>query len=91
VTVAVRPLDNAELERSTNKLRRLVYQANPAGPYDVDWHSSIWGWLETHVLADEMHRWVLVTDEGEVVGHLAAIPQYYWIGGERVVAHTPAD
>ena len=91
MTVAVRPLDNAELERSTTKLRRLVYQANPAGSYNVDWHSSIWGWLETHVLADEMHRWVLVTDEGEVVGHLAAIPQYYWIGGERVVAHTPAD
>jgi hypothetical protein len=38
-----------------------------------------------------MHRWVLATDEGEVVGHLAAVPQFYRIGGERVVAHTPAD
>ena len=38
-----------------------------------------------------MHRWVLATEEGEVVGHLAAVPQYYRIGGERVVAHTPAD
>src|SRR3712207_7532688 len=37
------------------------------------------------------HRWVLAADEGEVVGHLAAIPQFYRIGGERVVAHTPAD
>jgi hypothetical protein len=26
-----------------------------------------------------------------VVGHLAAIPQFYRIAGERVVAHTPAD
>ena len=38
-----------------------------------------------------MHRWVLATEEGEVVGHLAAVPLFYRIGGERVVAHTPAD
>jgi hypothetical protein len=38
-----------------------------------------------------MHRWVLATGEGEVVGHLAAVPLFYRIGGERVVAHTPAD
>jgi hypothetical protein len=38
-----------------------------------------------------LHRWVLATEEGEVVGHLAAVPLFYRIGGERVVAHTPAD
>jgi hypothetical protein len=38
-----------------------------------------------------MHRWVLVTEEGEIVGHLAAVPQYYRIEGQRIVAHTPAD
>ena len=38
-----------------------------------------------------MHRWVLASEEGEVVGHLAAVPLFYRIGGERVVAHTPAD
>jgi hypothetical protein len=27
---------------------------------------------------------------GEIVGHLAALPQYYRINGQRVVAHTPA-
>ena len=37
-----------------------------------------------------MHRWV-VDAEGEIVGHLAALPQYYRINGQRVVAHTPAD
>ena len=37
-----------------------------------------------------MHRWV-VDAEGEIVGHLAALPQYYRINGKRVVAHTPAD
>jgi len=38
-----------------------------------------------------MYRWVLVTDNGEVVGHLAATPQYYRLNGQRVVAHTPTD
>jgi len=37
-----------------------------------------------------MHRWV-VDAEGEIVGHLAALPQYYRINGQRVVAHTPSD
>jgi hypothetical protein len=41
-------------------------------------------------LANQMHRWV-VDAEGEIVGHLAALPQYYRIDGQRVVAHTPAD
>jgi hypothetical protein len=88
--VAVRPLDNADLERGVDKLRTLIYPDHPEA-YEVDWHARIWGWLGTHPLADESHRWVLATDEGEVVGHLAAIPQFYRIGGERVVAHTPAD
>jgi len=29
--------------------------------------------------------------EGEIVGHLAGLPQYYRINGQRVVAHTPAE
>jgi hypothetical protein len=88
--ITVRPLDNAELERGTNKLRTLIYPDHPEA-YDVDWHSSVWSWLGTHPLADEMHRWVLATEENEVVGHLAAVPLFYRVGGERVVAHTPAD
>jgi hypothetical protein len=32
-----------------------------------------------------------VTEEGEVVGHLTAFPQYYRIDGQQVVAHTPGD
>jgi hypothetical protein len=38
-----------------------------------------------------MHRWVVATEEGEVVGHLATLPQFYQISHQRVVAHTPAD
>ena len=87
--VVVRPLESADLP-GIERLRILVYPHHPEAHY-VDWHSSIWRWLESHPLASEMHRWVLVTEEGEVVGHLAATPQYYRINGQRLVAHTPAD
>jgi hypothetical protein len=88
--IAVRPLDNAELERGTDKLRTLVYPDHPEA-HEVDWHALVWRWLGTHPLAGELHRWVLASEENEVVGHLAAVPLFYRVGGERVVAHTPAD
>src|SRR5919112_877564 len=47
-------------------------------------------WSERHPLADRIHRWV-ADAEGEIVGHLAGLPQYYRIDGQRVVAHTPAE
>jgi hypothetical protein len=88
--VVVRLVESADLP-GIDKLRILVYPHLPES-YDFEWHASIWRWLESHPLAgDEMHRWILATEEGEVVGHLAAIPQYYRVNGQRVVAHTPAD
>jgi manganese/zinc/iron transport system substrate-binding protein len=81
--IAVRPLDNPELERGADKLRTLIYPDHPEA-YETDWHASVWRWLGTHPLADEMHRWVLASEENEVVGHLAAVPLYYRVGGERV-------
>jgi hypothetical protein len=86
--VAVRPFASTDLE-GIARLRTLAYPRTEA--WDTVWQSSVWRWLGTHPLANEMHRWVLVTEEGEVVGHLAALPQFYWISGQRVVAHTPAD
>ena len=86
----VRPLDNADLERGADKLRTLIYPDHPEA-YEVDWHAAVWRWLGTHPLAEELHRWVAATEDGEVVGHLAAVPLFYRIAGERVVAHTPAD
>ncbi len=71
------------------KLRILIRPDDP-NAYNTDWQSRLWRWLESHPLADQMHRWV-VDAEGEIVGHLAALPQYYRINGQRVVAHTPAD
>jgi hypothetical protein len=89
IKAVVRPFERADLD-GVSRLRILVYPER-AESYDVDWHSSIWRWLATHPLADQMHRWVVVTEGGKVVGHLAAIPQFYRIRGQRVVAHTPAD
>lgn len=87
----IRPLDNSpELQEGVDRLRTLVFPYY-ADAGNVELHASLWGWLENHPLGNDMHRWVLVADDDRVVGHLAATPQYYRIGGKRVVAHTPGD
>ncbi len=88
----VRPLDDStNLREGTDRLRALVYPA-AQDSHDPRWHRLLWRWLESHPLAAEhMHRWVLATEADEVVGHLAATPQWYRINGQRVIAHTPAD
>src|ERR671932_1454366 len=88
--VVVRPAADGDLE-GINRLRSLVYPVSQDS-HDPEWHQRVWSWLESHPLAEEeFHRWVLSTEEGEIVGHLAATPTRYRINGERVVAHTPAD
>jgi hypothetical protein len=85
----IRPLESTGDQEDLAKLRTFVRPHSPEAR-DASWQLSIWSWLERHPLASEMHRWVLDTGE-EIVGHLAALPQYYRIGGQRVVAHAPAD
>jgi hypothetical protein len=85
----VRALEGTDLE-GFDRLRTLLYPDRPE-TFDTDRYFSIWRWLGTHPLADQMQRWVVATEEGEVVGHLAAQPQFYRISHQRVVAHTPAD
>ena len=91
--VVVRPYKSSDLRSVVTKLRTFAfaehYTEDP-GAFDVEWNSSVWRWLETHPLADDMHRWVLDHD-GQAVGFLAAVPQFYRIDGRRVVAHTPAE
>jgi hypothetical protein len=87
--VVVRPLESSNLQRNLMRLRILAQPHDPKA-YNADWYSRVWRWLESHPLADGMHRWV-ADAEGEIVGHLAALPQYYRINGQRVVAHTPAE
>ena len=92
--VVVRPLDDPSLEDGVARLRIHAYPQFPE-VRDVEFYSSVYRWFESHPLGNEMHRWVAVADDGQngsqVVGHLAATPQYYRIGGQRVVAYTPCD
>jgi hypothetical protein len=86
----VRVLDDPSLEDGIGRLRISAYPQFPE-TRDVEFYSAAYRWLRSHPLGSALHRWVSVTEDGRVVGHLAAAPQYYRIGGQRVVAHTPCD
>jgi hypothetical protein len=88
--VVIRPFDDPSLEEGVASLRIEAYPQFPE-TRDVEFYSSAYRWLGSHPLGDDMHRWVAVTGDDQVVGHLAATPQYYRIKGQRVVAHTPCD
>src|SRR5215208_8542485 len=88
--VAIRALDDPSLEDGVASLRIHAYPQFPE-TRDVEYYSSAYRWFKSHPLGDVLYRWVAVADGDQVVGHLAAIPQYYRVGGQRVVAHTPAD
>src|SRR5918998_257675 len=88
--VMIRHLDNPSLETGVATLRIHAYPRFPE-TRDVEFYSSTYRWLKSHPLGNALHRWVAVADGDRVVGHLAATPQYYRVGGQRVVAHTPGD
>ncbi len=92
--VVIRSLDNPSFEDDVAQLRIQAYPQFPE-TRDIEFYSSVYRWFESHPLGDKMYRWVAVTDDGQngsqVVGHLAATPQYYRIGGQRVIAYTPCD
>jgi hypothetical protein len=88
--VVVRPLDDPSLEDGVANLRIHAYPQFPE-TRDVEFYSSAYHWLKSHPLGNALHRWVAVADGDQVVGHLAATPQYYRINGQRVIAHTPCD
>ncbi len=88
--VMVRPLDDPSLETGVASLRIHAYPQFPE-TRDVEFYYSAYRWLKSHSLGNALHRWVAVDEDGRIVGHLAAMPQYYRIGGQRVVAHTPGD
>ncbi len=87
---AVQLVKGSEMEDRIAQLRILSYPDFPE-VHDVGYYSRLYRWYQDHPLADELYRWASVTEEGEVVGHLTAFPQYYRIDGRRVVAHTPGD
>ena len=92
--VVIRPLDDLSLEDGVARLRIQAYPRFPE-TRDAEFYSSVYRWFESHPLGNEMYRWVAVAEDGhnesQVVGHLAATPQYYRIGGQRVIAYTPCD
>jgi hypothetical protein len=89
--VVIKPVDDSSLDEEIGKLRILAFPDFPE-VRDLGFYSFVYyHWWGRHPLGSELRRWVAVTDEGEVVGHLSALPQYYRINGQRVVAHTPAD
>jgi hypothetical protein len=87
---AVEPVESPELEDKIGQLRILSFPDFPE-VHEVDYYSALYRWYEDHPLSGKLYRWVSVTQEGEVVGHLTAFPQFYRIDGRRVVAHTPGD
>ena len=87
---AVKLVDGSEFEDRIAQLRILSYPDFPE-VHDVDYYTALYRWYQDHPLSGKMYRWVAVTEEGEVVGHLTAFPQFYRIDGQRVVAHTPGD
>ena len=86
----VEPVEGPELEDKIGLLRILSFPDFPE-VHEVDYYSALYRWYEDHPLSGKLYRWVSVTQEGEVVGHLTAFPQFYRIDGRRVVAHTPGD
>jgi hypothetical protein len=86
----VQPLESPELEDKIGRLRILSFPDFPE-VHEVDYYSALYRWYEDHPLSGKLYRWVSVTEEGAVVGHLTAFPQFYRIDGQRVIAHTPGD
>lgn len=86
----IREVDDYSLEKEIGRLRTIAYPQHPE-TQDYDFYSSVYRWLAKHPLADQMHRWAAVNEDGEVVGFVSALPQYYRINGRRVIAHTPSD
>jgi hypothetical protein len=87
---AVEPVESPELEDKIGQLRILSFPDFPE-VHEVDYYSALYRWYEDHPLSGKLYRWVSVTEEGEVVGHLTAFPQFYRVDGQRVIAHTPGD
>jgi hypothetical protein len=87
---AVQPVESLELEDKIARLRILSFPDFPE-VHEVDYYSALYRWYEDHPLSGKLYRWVSVTEEGAVVGHLTAFPQFYRIDGQRVIAHTPGD
>lgn len=85
----VRPYEEGDA-RGVGELRARAFPYLPE-VREFSFYEGVYDWLGTHPLAPEISRWVAATEDGEIVGHLAATPLYYRVNGRRVVAHSPGD
>ena len=85
----VRPFEEGDA-RGVGELRVRAFPYLPEVK-ELGFYDGVYEWLGAHPLAGEIHRWVAATEDGEIVGHLAATPLYYRVNGRRVVAHSPGD
>ena len=85
----VRPYEEGDA-RGVGGLRAKAFPYLPE-VREFSFYETVYEWLGTHPLAGEIRRWVAATEDGEIVGHLAATPLYYRVNGRRVVAHSPGD
>jgi hypothetical protein len=88
--ITIREMGKDEPDSVVSGLRVAAYPQFPE-VRQTEFYEALYRWHRTHPLADLMYRWVAVTEKGEAVGHLNALPQYYRVDGHRVVAHTPGD
>lgn len=88
--VTVRQLEDAEFEDSMMELRAAAYAYDDPQFRHPEHYSHVYRWLRAHPLGDEMRRWAAF-DGDRMVGHVAALPQCYRLGGQRVVAYSPGD
>lgn len=88
--ISIKPLEEAGTYEGVSQLRIDTYPGFPE-VRDTEFYDTFYRWYQKHPLADELQRWVALTEDGETVGHVAALPQYYRVNGQRVVAHTPGD
>lgn len=88
----VRQMGEGEPQDGVSKLRIAVHGRSFPEVYDTDFYDDFYRWYrDEHPLGEQLYRWVAVTDEGEIVGHLSGFPQYYRINGRRIIAHTPGE
>jgi hypothetical protein len=88
--VTVRELGETEFEDSLMELRAAAYAYDDPQFRHPEHYSHVYRWLRSHPLGDRMRRWAAF-DGDKAVGHVAALPQCYRVGGQRVVAYSPGD
>ena len=86
----VREMGRDESDALVADLRIAAYPNFPE-VRNKEFYEHLYRWHRSHPLGDQVRRWVAETEDGKVVGHLNALPQYYRVGGHRLVAHTPGD